>query len=391
MKALCWHGTGDVRIEAVPDPKILEPRDAIIKVSATAICGSDLHLYGGLMPTMESGDVLGHEFMGEVMEVGSGAASKLKPGDRVVVPFTISCGSCFFCQKELFSLCDTSNPNADMARKAMGHSPAGLFGYSHMLGGFAGGQAEYVRVPFADVGPLKIPPGLRDEQVLFLSDIFPTGYMGAENCGMERGDTVAVWGCGPVGQMAIQSAWMLGAGRVIAIDRLSERLGMAEKYGKAETINFAREGVYDRLMDMTKGRGPDRCIDAVGTEAHGGGSLDAVLDKAKVALFLGTDRPHVLREAMMCCRKGGTISIPGVYLGVLDNIPFGAAMNKGLTLKMGQTHMHKYLHPLLGRIEKGEIDPSFVITHRLKITDAPAAYQTVRDKKDGCIKVVLTP
>ena len=391
MKALCWHGTGDVRIEAVPDPKILEPRDAIIKVSATAICGSDLHLYGGLMPTMESGDVLGHEFMGEVMEVGSGAASKLKPGDRVVVPFTISCGSCFFCQKGLFSLCDTSNPNADMARKAMGHSPAGLFGYSHMLGGFAGGQAEYVRVPFADVGPLKIPPGLRDEQVLFLSDIFPTGYMGAENCGMERGDTVAVWGCGPVGQMAIQSAWMLGAGRVIAIDRLAERLGMAEKYGKAETINFAREGVYDRLMDMTKGRGPDRCIDAVGTEAHGGGSLDAVLDKAKVALFLGTDRPHVLREAMMCCRKGGTISIPGVYLGVLDNIPFGAAMNKGLTLKMGQTHMHKYLHPLLGRIEKGEIDPSFVITHRLKLTDAPAAYQTFRDKKDGCIKVVLTP
>jgi threonine dehydrogenase-like Zn-dependent dehydrogenase len=296
MKALCWHGTGDVRIESVPDPKLLDPRDAIIKVTATAICGSDLHLYGGLMPTMESGDVLGHEFMGEVIEVGSRAASKLKPGDRVVVPFTISCGSCFFCQKELFSLCDTSNPNADMARKAMGHSPAGLFGYSHMLGGFAGGQAEYVRVPFADIGPLKIPPGLRDEQVLFLSDIFPTGYMGAENCGMERGDTVAVWGCGPVGQMAIQSAWMLGAGRVIAIDRLPERLRMAESYGKAETINFEREGVYDRLMDMTKGRGPDRCIDAVGTEAHGGGSLDAVVDKAKVAVFLGTDRPHVLRE-----------------------------------------------------------------------------------------------
>ena len=391
MKALCWHGTGDVRIDTVPDPKILESRDAIVKITATAICGSDLHLYGGLMPTMQSGDVLGHEFMGEVMEVGPAAASKLKPGDRVVVPFTISCGSCFFCQKGLFSLCDTSNPNAEMARKAMGHSPAGLFGFSHMLGGFAGGQAEYVRVPFADVGPMKIPSGLRDEQVLFLSDIFPTGYMGAENCGMERGDTVAVWGCGPVGQFAIQSAWMLGAGRVIAIDRVPARLRMAETDGKAETVNFENEGVYDRLMEMTKGRGPDRCIDAVGTEAHAGGSFDAVLDKAKVAVYLGTDRPHVLREAIMCCRKGGTISIPGVYVGVVDKIPFGAAMNKGLTLKMGQTHMHKYMRPLLERIEKGDIDPSFVITHRLKLTDAPAAYQTFRDKKDGCIKVVMTP
>lgn len=391
MKALCWHGTGDVRIDNVPDPKIIESRDAIVKVSATAICGSDLHLYGGLMPTMESGDVLGHEFMGEVMEVAPGAASKLKPGDRVVVPFTISCGSCFFCQKGLFSLCDTSNPNAEIARKAMGHSPAGLFGFSHMLGGFAGGQAEYVRVPFADVGPMKIPSGLRDEQVLFLSDIFPTGYMGAENCGMERGDTIAVWGCGPVGQFAIQSAWMLGAGRVIAIDRVPERLRMAETDGKAETINFEHEGVYDRLMDMTKGRGPDRCIDAVGTEAHAGGSFDAVLDKAKVAVYLGTDRPHVLREAIMCCRKGGTISIPGVYVGMVDKIPFGAAMNKGLTLKMGQTHMHKYMRPLLARIEQGDIDPSFVITHRLKLADAPVAYQTFRDKKDGCIKVVMTP
>lgn len=391
MKALCWHGTGDVRIDTVPDPKVIESRDAIVKITATAICGSDLHLYGGLMPTMQSGDVLGHEFMGEVMEVGSAAASKLKQGDRVVVPFTISCGSCFFCQKGLFSLCDTSNPNAEMARKAMGHSPAGLFGFSHMLGGFAGGQAEYVRVPFADVGPIKIPSGLRDEQVLFLSDIFPTGYMGAENCGMERGDTIAVWGCGPVGQFAIQSAWMLGAGRVIAIDRVPERLRMAEKDGKAETINFENEGVYDRLMDMTKERGPDRCIDAVGTEAYAGGSFDAVLDKAKVAVYLGTDRPHVLREAIMCCRKGGTISIPGVYVGTVDKIPFGAAMNKGLTLKMGQTHMHKYMRPLLERIEKGDIDPSFVITHRLKLTDAPGAYQTFRDKRDGCIKVVMTP
>ena len=391
MKALCWHGTGDVRIDTVPDPKILESRDAIVKVTATAICGSDLHLYGGLMPTMESGDVLGHEFMGEVVEVGPGAASKLSPGDRVVVPFTISCGSCFFCQKGLFSLCDTSNPNAEMARKAMGHSPAGLFGYSHMLGGFAGGQAEYVRIPFADVGPVKIPSGLRDEQVLFLSDIFPTGYMGAENCEMERGDTIAVWGCGPVGQFAIQSAWMLGAGRVIAIDRAPERLQMAEEYGRAETINFEAGGVYDRLMEMTKGRGPDRCIDAVGTEAHAGGSLDALVDKAKTVVFLGTDRPHVLREAIMCCRKGGTISVPGVYLGFLDKIPFGAAMNKGLTLKMGQTHMQRYMRPLLERIEKGEIDPSFIITHRLKLADAPDGYKTFRDKKDGCIKVVMTP
>lgn len=391
MKALCWHGTGDVRIDIVPDPKIMESRDAIVKITATAICGSDLHLYAGLMPTMESGDVLGHEFMGEVMEVGPGAASKLKPGDRVVVPFTISCGSCFFCQKGLFSLCDTSNPNAETARKAMGHSPAGLFGFSHMLGGFAGGQAEYVRVPFADVGPIKIPSGLRDEQVLFLSDIFPTGYMAAENCGMESGDTVAVWGGGPVGQFAIQSAWMLGAGRVIAIDRVPERLRMAEKHGGAETIDFGREGVYDRLMEMTKGRGPDRCIDAVGTEAHAGGSFDAVIDKAKVAVYLGTDRPHVLREAILCCRKGGTISIPGVYVGMVDKIPFGAAMNKGLTLKMGQTHMHKYMRPLLERIQKGDIDPSFVITHRLKLTDAPGAYQTFQEKKDGCIKVVMTP
>ena len=391
MKALCWHGTGDVRVDTVPDPKILESRDAIVKITATAICGSDLHLYGGLMPTMQSGDVLGHEFMGEVMEVGPAAASKLKPGDRVVVPFTISCGSCFFCQKGLFSLCDTSNPNAEIARKAMGHSPAGLFGFSHMLGGFAGGQAEYVRVPFADVGPIRISLGLRDEQVLFLSDIFPTGYMAAENCGMEPGDTIAVWGCGPVGQFAIQSAWMLGAGRVIAIDRVPERLRMAEKDGKAETINLEHEGVYDRLMDMTMGRGPDRCIDAVGTEAHAGGSVDAVLDKAKVAVYLGTDRPHVLREAILCCRKGGTISIPGVYVGMVDKIPFGAAMNKGLTLKMGQTHMRKYMGPLLERIQKGDIDPSFVITHRLKLNDAPAAYQTFRDKKDGCIKVVMTP
>ena len=390
MKALCWHGKEDVRIETVPDPTLIDPRDAIVKVTATAICGSDLHLYDGYMPTMESGDILGHEFMGEIVDVGSGN-SRLKRGDRVVVPFAMACGSCFFCKKELFSLCDTSNPNAEIARKAMGHSPAGLFGYSHMLGGFSGGQAEYVRVPFSDVGPLKIPSGLADEQVLFLSDIFPTGYMAAENCQMEPGDTIAIWGCGPVGQFAIQSAWLLGAGRVIAIDIVPERLRMAEVYGKAETINFEQDDVYDRLMEMTNGRGPDRCIDAVGAEAHAGGSVDAILDQAKAALYLGTDRPHVLREAIMCCRKGGTISIPGVYIGFLDKIPFGAAMNKGLTFKMGQTHMHRYMRPLLERIEKGEIDPSRIITHRLTLSDGPDAYKTFRDKKDGCIKVVMRP
>jgi threonine dehydrogenase-like Zn-dependent dehydrogenase len=390
MKALCWHGTEDVRVDTVPDPKIIDARDVIVKITATAICGSDLHLYGGYVPTMEEGDILGHEPMGEVVEVGRDV-KKLNVGDRVVVPFTIACGTCYFCQKGLFSLCDTSNPNADLARKAMGQSPAGLFGYSHMLGGFAGGQAEFLRVPFADVGPLKIPSELRDEQVLFLSDIFPTGYMAAENCQMEPGDTVAVWGCGPVGQFTIQSAWMLGAGRVIAIDRVPERLHMAEVHGRAETLNFEKEDVYDRLMEMTGGRGPDRCIDAVGTEAHGHGSFDAVLDKAKAAVYLGTDRPHVLREAIMCCRKGGTISIPGVYIGFLDKIPFGAVVNKGLTLKTGQTHVPRYSQKLLNKIEAGEIDPSFVITHRLTLDDGPEAYRTFCDKQDGCIKVVMTP
>ena len=389
MKALCWHGKSDVRIDSVPDPKIQDPRDAIIRITSTAICGSDLHLYDGLMPTMKQGDVLGHEPMGEVVEVGS-AVTNLQRGDRVVVPFTIACGSCYFCKKSLFSLCDNSNPNAEIARKLMGHSPSGLFGYSHMLGGFAGGQAEYLRVPFADVGPIKISSELPDDKVVFLSDIFPTGYMAAENAQIEPGDTVAVWGCGPVAQFAIRSAWMLGAGRVIAIDRVAERLAMAER-GKAELINFDKEDVYDRLMEMTKGRGPDSCIDAVGAEAHATGSFDAVIDAAKVALHLGTDRPHVLREAIRCCRKGGTISIPGVYLGVVDKLPFGAAMNKGLTMKMGQTHVHRYLPLLLGKIESGEIDPSFVITHRLKLNDAPKAYETFRDKKDGCIKVVLQP
>ena len=390
MKALCWHGTGDVRVDNVPDPVIADPTDVIVRVTSTAICGSDLHLYDGFMPTMQEGDVLGHEPMGEVVEVGR-EVKKLKKGDRVVVPFTICCGSCWFCEHQLYSLCDTSNPNAEMARKVMGHSPAGLFGYSHLTGGFSGGQAEYLRVPFADVAPIKVPDGLPDEKVLFLSDIFPTGYMAAENCGLEPGDTVAVWGCGPVGQMTIKSLWMLGAGRVIAIDRVIDRLRMAREQGKAETINFSETDVYDRLMDMTKGRGPDRCVDAVGAEAHGAGAIDAVLDKAKAAVMLTTDRSHVLREAILCCRKGGTISIPAVYIGFPDKIPFGALMNKGLTIKTGQTHVPKYSERLLRMIQDGDIDPSFVITHRRPLADAPAMYKTFRDKKDGCIKVVLKP
>ena len=390
MKALCWYGKEDVRVETVPDPKIADPRDVIIRVTSAAICGSDLHLYDNFMPTMEKGDILGHETMGEVVETGS-AIRNLKKGDRVVIPFNIACGECFFCRTQMFSLCDTSNPNAEMAKKVMGHSPAGLFGYSHMLGGFAGGQAQYLRVPFADVGALKVPDSMPDDQVLFLSDIFPTGYMAAENCEMEPGDTVAVWGCGPVGQFAIRSAWMLGAGRVIAIDRVPERLQMAQEQGRAETINFKEQDVYDRLMEMTKGRGPDRCIDAVGCEAHATGAIDAVYDKVKTAVMLGTDRAHVLREAIMCCRKGGTLSVPGVYIGFPDKLPFGALMNKGLTVKTGQTHVQRYMRPLLDRIQKGEIDPSFVITHRLSLDEAPAAYKTFRDKKDGCIKVVLKP
>ena len=390
MKALCWHGKGDIRCDSVPDPRLVDDTYVIIKETSCAICGSDLHLYDGYMPTMEAGDVLGHETMGEVVEAGR-AVKNLKVGDRVVVPFNIACGDCFFCRKQLFSLCDRSNPNAEIARKAMGHSPSGLFGYSHMLGGFPGGQAEYLRVPYADVGPLKVPDGIDDEQVLFLSDIFPTGYMAAENADIEPGDTVAIWGAGPVGQFAMQSAWMLGAGRVIAIDNVPERLAMAARYGRAEIVNFDDGGVYDRLMEMTGGRGPDRCVDAVGTEAHATGSADAVLDKVKAALYLGTDRPHVLREAIMCCRKGGTISMPGVYVGFLDKLPIGALMNKAITLKTGQTHTHRYLQPLLDKILDGTIDPSFVITHRAGLEDGPELYQRFRDKEDGCIKVVMKP
>lgn len=393
MRALVWHGKGDIRCDTVPDPTIEDPRDMIVKITATAICGSDLHLLDGYMPAMEDGDILGHEPMGIVQEVGS-SVKKFKAGDRVVVPFNISCGTCFFCEKELYSCCDTTNRDREKAEKLMGHAPAGLFGYSHLTGHYPGGQAEYLRVPYADVSPLKIEnDSLTDEQVLFLSDIFPTGYMAAENADIEPGDTVAVWGCGPVGQFTIQSAWMFGAGRVIAIDCVPERLELAERVGKAETINFEKtEGsVYDRLQEMTKGRGPDRCIDAVGAEAHGSGSFDAIMDKAKAAVYLATDRVHVLREAIWCCRKGGTISMPGVYIGFADKLPMGAFMNKGLTLKTGQTHMKRYTEPLLKRIEDGEIDPSLIITHNRPLEEGPELYKTFRDKKDGCIKVVLKP
>ncbi len=388
MKALCWNGKNDVRVENVPDPKIINPSDAVIKITTTCICGSDLHLYDGYIPTMEPGDILGHEFMGEVVETGS-AVKNIKKGDRVVVPFTIACGNCFFCKKQLFSLCDNTNPNAWMAEKLYGYSPSGLFGFSHMLGGYAGGQAEYARVPFADVGCLKIPDELPDEKVVFLTDIFPTGYMAAENCNIEKGDTVAIWGCGPVGQFAIRSAFLLGAERVIAIDEVPERMRMAEA-GGAETLNFDDEDIFDKLKNMTGGRGPDSCLDAVGHEAHGK-TVDAIVDRVKAALYLATDRPHALRQAIHACRKGGTVSVPGVYGGFLDKFPFGAAMNKGLTIKAGQTHVQKYLRPLLERIQKNEIDPSFVITHRVKLADAPAAYETFKHKQDNCIKVVLKP
>ncbi|MDB5390004.1 MAG: fdh2 [Planctomycetaceae bacterium] len=390
MNALCWHGTGDVRVDNVPDPKIVDPDDAIIRITSTAICGSDLHLYDGYVPTMQEGDVLGHEPMGEVVEVGKNVR-KIKPGDRVVIPFNISCGSCWFCERQLFAMCDNSNPNKKLCSSMMGQATGAFFGYSHMTGGFSGGQAEYLRVPYANVGPLKIESDLSDEKVLFLSDIFPTGYMAAEQCDIESGDFVAVWGCGPVGQFAIQSCWMLGAGRVVAIDRVPERLSLAHSWGKSETINFEKQNVYETLMEMTHGRGPDRCIDAVGAEAHGAGAIDAILDKAKSAMGLTTDRAHVLRESIMCCRKGGTLSIPGVYIGFPDKIPFGALMNKGLTIKTGQTHVAKYYNQLLKQIEEGRIDPSMVVTHTPRLSDAPEYYKTFRDKQDGCIKVVLKP
>ena len=388
MKAVRYYGAEDVRVENVPDPQILNPRDAIVKITATAICGSDLHIYDGFIPTMQSGDILGHEFMGEVVEVGAGN-SKLRVGDRVVVPFTIACGRCYFCKENLWSCCDNSNPNAWMLEKLAGYTASGLFGYSHMYGGYPGGQAEYARVPFADVGPIRVPDSLTDEQVLFLSDIYPTGYMAAENCGIRPGDTIAVWGCGPVGQFAIRSAYLLGAERVIAIDRYPERLALASR-GRAETLNYMETDVLDELRARTGGQGPDACIDAVGLEAHGT-TLDAWYDRIKTSMYLATDRPHVVRQAIAACRKGGTVSIPGVYGGWLDKFPLGPAFAKGLTLKMGQTHMHKYLPSLLARIEHGDIDPSFVITHRVGLDDAPEMYRTFRDKDDECIKVIMRP
>jgi threonine dehydrogenase-like Zn-dependent dehydrogenase len=390
MKATCWYGTQDVRVEKVPDPQLINPRDAIVRITSTAICGSDLHLYGGFIPTMMQGDIVGHEFMGEVVEVGSGVKN-LHVGDRVVVPFPIACGACFFCTKGLFSLCENSNPNALMAEKLWGHSPCGIFGYSHLLGGYAGGQAEYARVPFADVGPIKVPSTLTDEQVLFLSDILPTGYMAAENCNIHPGDTVAVWGCGPVGQLAILSAKLLGAERVIAIDRFDERLRMARQHAGADyTLDYTQVKVGEALDELTGGRGPDSCIDAVGMEAHLSGVL-GLYDRAKVALRLETEHSGALRQAIRQCRSGGTVSIAGVYGGSTDSVPVGAVVNRALTIRSGQTHVHRYMRPLLERIEKGELDPSFIVTHRLSLDEAPEAYRVFREKRDECVKVVLKP
>jgi threonine dehydrogenase-like Zn-dependent dehydrogenase len=389
MRATCWMGKRDVRIERVPDPQILNSHDAIVKVTSTAICGSDLHLFNGFVPTMEKGDILGHEFMGEVVEVGRNVR-KLRPGDRVVVPFPIACGCCAMCEDGLYACCENSNPNAFIAEKVMGHSPAGIFGYSHMMGGFAGGQAEYVRVPFADVGPLEVPKHLSDEEVLFLSDILPTGYMGAEMCSIKPGDTIAIWGCGPVGQFAIASARMLGAERIIAIDRFPYRLRMAREHaGATDTLNYEEVDVLDAIKEMTGGRGPDACIDAVGMEAHGHG-VQYVYDRTKQLAKLEQDRPLALREAILACRNGGIVSVIGVYGGFVDKFPMNAVLNRYLTIRAGQCHVQRYMKPLLDRIERGDLDPTFVITHRLKLEDAPLGYDLFVHKKDECMKVVLS-
>jgi threonine dehydrogenase-like Zn-dependent dehydrogenase len=392
MRANCWMGRNTVQVENVPDPKILNRRDAIVRITSTAICGSDLHLYDGYVPTMKRGDVLGHEFMGEVVEVGPDVGN-LQVGDRVVVPFPIACGSCLACQNDLYSLCENSNPNARLAEKMFGQPTCGIYGYSHLTGGYAGGQAEYARVPFADVGPLKIEDDLADEQVLFLSDIFPTGWMGAELCDIKPGDVIAVWGAGPVGQFAIASAYLLGAERVIAIDRFEYRLRMARERGGAETINYEEldTTVPEALKELTGGRGPDACIDAVGLEAHHHNPAMYAYDRAKQATRLETDRPYVLREMIYSCRNGGILSIIGVYGGFVDKFPMGALMNRGLTIRTGQCHVHRYMRPLLDRVRNGDIDPSFVVTHRLGLDDAPAGYETFKQKQDGCVKVVLTP
>jgi len=389
MKALCWHGKKDIRYDTVPDPRIEEPGDAIVKVSACAICGSDLHLFDGFMPGMKAGDVMGHEFMGEVVEVGP-AARKLKVGDRVVVPFTICCGACDQCRRGNYSVCERTNRNKDLATKAFGHTTAGLFGYTHLTGGYAGGQAEYVRVPYADTTHIKVPAGLTDEQVLFLGDILPTGWQAAVQCDIAPTDTVAIWGAGPVGLMAMRSAQLLGARQVIVIDRVAERLAMAAKAG-ATVIDFEQESVVERLRDLTAGKGPEKCIDAVGMESHAARSLDAMYDRAKQAVMLESDRPHVLREMIYVCRPAGVLSIPGVYGGLIDKIPFGASMNKGLTWRMGQTHVLRWSEELLNLVAEGRLDPSFVITHTEALEDGPTMYEIFRDKENGCVKVVLKP
>jgi threonine dehydrogenase-like Zn-dependent dehydrogenase len=391
MRALVWHGKEDIRCDTVTDPEIEHPRDAIVKVTSCAICGSDLHLFHNFIPAMLPGDIMGHEMMGEVVEVGSGVNGHLKKGDRVVVPFTIICGECDQCRRGNFSVCERTNRKKHLADKVFGHTTAGLFGYTHLTGGYPGGQADYVRVPFADATHIKVPDSLRDEQVLFLGDIFPTGWQAAVQCDIEPTDTVAIWGCGPVGQMAIRSAILLGAKQVIAIDCIPERLGMAEA-GGAITINFDEESVVERLNELTQGKGPEKCIDCIGMESHVTPSApDTVVDRAKQMMMMESDRPHVLRQMIYVCRPGGVISIPGVYSGLADKIPLGQLMNKGLTIRTGQTHVNRWTDDLLRRIEEGQIDPSFVITHTVSLENGPEMYNVFRNKQDNCIKVVLKP